>query len=124
MARTVGGNASATTIFSNTVQDMGRTVSTEMAIRKTHPVPAATMMDSAGNANTIRRMRGSTLIAKRPNLSAQSPPNIPARAPKMPMKIGASMAIEDGNFKVTSAKVVMYVNKYWLTATPPMKTTV
>ena len=42
----------------------------------------------------------------------------------MPMKIGASIAIEGGNFSVTSAKVVMYVNRYWLTATPPMKNTV
>ena len=42
----------------------------------------------------------------------------------MPMKIGASIAIEGGNFSVTSAKVVMYVNRYWLTATPPMKITV
>src|SRR5260370_19487200 len=112
MARTEGGNASATTIFSNAVHAMCRTVSTEMAVRKTHPVPAATMTDSAGNANTIRRMRGSTLIANRPYLSAQSPPNIPATAPKMPMQMGASMAIEGGNFNVTSAKVVIYVNRY------------
>ena len=70
------------------------------------------MTYSAGNANIMRSTRGSTLIAHRPNLSAQSPPDIPAMAPKMPMKMGASMAIEGGNFKVTSAKVVMYVNKY------------
>src|SRR5260370_11799215 len=120
MARTVGGNASATTIFSKAVQAICRTVSTEMAVRKTHPGPAATMTDSAGNANTISRKRGSTLIASRPNLSAQSPPNIPATAPKQPMQLGTTMAIEGGNFNATSAKVVIYVNRYWLTATPRM----
>src|SRR5260370_22899857 len=111
MARTEGGNASATTIFSNAVQDMCRTVSTEMAVRKTHPVPAATMTDSAGNANTLRRMRGSTVIVNPPKLSAQSPPDIPARAPKMPIKMGTRIGNEGGNLQSTSAKGGMQVNR-------------
>src|ERR1700741_4479743 len=86
MVRTVGGNASATTIFSKAVQAMCRTVGTEMAVRKTHPVPAVTMTDSGGNASRIRRTRG---------IDPEPPESVGAK-PSQYSRKGSKNADEDG----------------------------